>query len=63
MAQLDPTIPGRRLAAITAILSLPFAYLTQALFSLGTGGDPSAFFDAARQRGIEMDERWFRPVR
>ena len=59
MAQLDPTIPGRRLAAITAILSLPFAYLTQALFSLGTGGDPSAFFDAARLLSVSADQSTF----
>ena len=48
MASLDPSIPGRRLAAIAAILSLPFAYMTQGLFSLGTGGDPTAFFDPER---------------
>ena len=45
MSQIDPTIPGRKLAALTAILSLPFAYLTQALFMLASGGDTSLFFD------------------
>ena len=59
MVQLDPTVPGRRIAAITAIVSLPFAYLTQTLFSLGTGGDPSAFFDAARLLSVSSNQSTF----
>ncbi|MEM9571820.1 MAG: hypothetical protein AAF996_10150 [Pseudomonadota bacterium] len=55
MAQLDPSIPGRRLAAVAAIVSLPFAYLTQTLFTLGSGGDTTAFFDAARLLSVNAD--------
>lgn len=43
---------GRTLAAITAILSLPFAIATQVLFGLVSGGEIAFYFDGARMLNL-----------
>ena len=52
MTAINRNIPGRKLAAITAILSLPFAYLTQALFMSVLGGDVSIFYDGEHMMAL-----------
>ncbi|QBF34047.1 hypothetical protein [Thalassococcus sp. S3] len=49
MTSLNFATPGRRLAAFAALLSLPFAYLTQGLFMAASDGDVTRFHD-----GLDM---------
>ncbi len=56
MSSLNSEIPGRKLAAITAILSLPFAYLTQFLFMSASGGDVSIFHDGQQMMNLDGEQ-------
>ncbi len=55
MAYLNPVIPGRKLAAITAILSMPFAYLTQFFFVMASDGDVAIFHDGHQMLNLASD--------
>jgi predicted acetyltransferase len=56
MAYLNPSIPGRKLAAVSAIISLPFAYLTQALFMMASDGDVAMFHDGQQMLNLAQDK-------
>lgn len=56
MAYINPSIPGRKLAAIAAMISLPFAYLTQILFMGASDGDVSIFHDGERMMALAADK-------
>ena len=55
MAYLNTLIPGRRLAAIAAIVSLPFAYLTQMLFMTASDGNVAIFHDGRAMMALSAD--------
>lgn len=55
MATLDPKIPGRKLAGLAAIVSLPFAYVTQALFMTASGGDVTIFDSGNHMMALTAD--------
>ncbi len=56
MATLDPKIPGRKLAAIAAIISFPFAYVTQALFMAASDGDVTVFHSGDQMMALAADK-------
>ncbi|MEM9494999.1 MAG: hypothetical protein AAGA09_03265 [Pseudomonadota bacterium] len=68
MQTLDRTVPGRKLAAIVAFSSLPFAVITQVLLGMASAGNTNFLFESHELLSLPADRAnafywglWFDP--